>query len=193
MTGYTHISERAINRIAAHSASAVPGVVHTSGGIVKLGGNYPRCDAIVDRTAGRARLDVAIAVSWPAPVSAVAARVRDAVRRGVEAATGLTAGAVNVSVDQVVHSAHRVNADDLAETPAPEMTTQISVTSRTRITSPRVVRLPSPLSTHRALTPVRTTVGAPVVPVRVLPLHPNSPGHVVAQSIAAERKRRDGR
>ena len=112
MTGYTHISERAINRIAAHSASAVPGVVHTSGGIVKLGGNYPRCDAIVDRTAGRVRLDVAIAVSWPAPVSAVAARVRDAVRRGVEAATGLTAGAVNVSVDQVVHSAHRVSADD---------------------------------------------------------------------------------
>ncbi|AGS33982.1 hypothetical protein B841_02495 [Corynebacterium maris DSM 45190] len=193
MTGHTHISERAINRIAAHSASAVPGVVHTSGGIVKLGGNYPRCDAIVDRTAGRVRLDVAIAVSWPAPVSAVAAHVRDAVRHDVEAATGLATGIVNVSVDQVVHSAHRVSADDLAEAPAHGMTTQISVTPRTRVTSPKVVRLPPPLSTHRALTPVRTTVGAPVVPVRVLPLHPNSPGHVVAQSIAAERKRRDGR
>lgn len=193
MTGHTHISERAINRIAAHSASTVPGVESTSGGIVKLGGAYPRCDAIVDRTAGRARLDVAIAVSWPSPVSAVAARVRDAVRHGVEAATGLTAGIVNVSVDQVVHSAHRVSPDDLAEVPAPGATTQISVTPRTRVTSPKAVRLPSPLSTHRALTPVRVTVGAPVVPVRVLPLHPNSPGHVVAREIAEERRKRDGR
>lgn len=187
MTGRTHISERAINRIAAHSASAVPGVESTSGGIVKLGGNYPRCDAIVDRTADRARLDVAIAVSWPSPVSAVAALVRDAVRRGVEAATGLTVGIVNVSVDQVIHSAHRVSDEDLAAAPAPGVTTEISVIPRTRVASPRMIRLPSPLSTHRALTPVRTTVGAPVVPVRVLPLDPNDPGHVVVHDIAEDK------
>lgn len=176
MTGRTHISERAINRIAAHSASAVPGVASTSGGIVRLGGSYPRCDAIVDRAAGRARLDVAVAVSWPSPVSAVAAHVRDAVRRGVEAATGLTVGTVNVSVDQVVHSARRVSAADLAEAPDPAMTTEISVTPRTRVTSPRVVRLPSPLSTHRALTPVRVTTGRPVTPVRVPPRARRRPG-----------------
>lgn len=187
MSGHTHISERAINRIAAHAAGTVPGVVSTSGGIVKLGGSYPRCAAIVDRTTGRARLDVALAVSWPSPVSAVAARVRDAVRQEVEAATGLSAGVVNVSVEQVLHSAHRVSAEDLAAAPAPGVTTEISVTPRTRVASPRMIRLPSPLSTHRALTPVRTTVGAPVVPVRVLPLDPNDPGHVVVHDIAEDK------
>jgi hypothetical protein len=50
-----------------------------------------------------------------------------------------------------------------------------------------MIRLPSPLSTHRALTPVRTTVGAPVVPVRVLPLDPNDPGHVVVHDIAEDK------
>lgn len=176
MSGHTHISERAINRIAAHAAGTVPGVVSTSGGIVKLGGSYPRCAALVDRTTGRARLDVALAVSWPSPVSAVAARVRDAVRQEVEAATGLSAGVVNVSVEQVLHSAHRVSAEDLAQAPNHGVTIPVSVTSRTRITSPKVIRLPSPLSTHRALTPVRITAGRPMTPVRVV-----AHGHAVAE------------
>lgn len=193
MTGRTHISERAVNRLATYRAGTVPGVVSTSGGIVKLGGAYPRCDAILDRTAGRARLDVALAVTWPSPVSAVAAQVRDTVRRCVEDATGLTASTVNVSVDHVIHSAHRVGAAEVAAAPGSHFTQEVAVATRAHVASPRIIRLPSPLSTKRPLTPVRITAGRPLAPVRVIPLHPDSPGHAVAKELAEERRTREHR
>lgn len=191
MKGRTRISERALSRIALHSAATVPGVSVTSGGFAGLGGGYPRCDVSVDRAAGRVRLDLTIAVSWPAPVSAVAAHTRETIGRHVAAATGLSVSAVNVSVEQVLNSRHRVTEADLTADTPDYRHREVALRSPTPVRSPQLIRLPAKLSTRRPLTPVRTTAVRPLRPVRVLPLHPRSPGHQVARELAEERRMRE--
>ncbi len=104
--GVTDIADRVVERIAGRAAAEVDDVVPAPRtGIARLGGadSDPGVHAHVD---GRtARLEVRLAVAYPAPVRQVARRVQAVVRAQVEALTGLDVASVLVEV--VAAPAHR--------------------------------------------------------------------------------------
>jgi uncharacterized alkaline shock family protein YloU len=97
--GVTDIAGRVVERIAGRAAAEVDQVLPAPRvGMSRLTGrdSQPGVEAHVD---GRvARLDVRLAISYPAPMRSVARRVQTAVRAKVEALTGLDVTTVNVEV-----------------------------------------------------------------------------------------------
>lgn len=100
--GALEIADRVVQRIAAHTARGVAGVVSSGSGLDQvLGHRYPKADATV--AGDRARVDVEIAVAWPHPLGEVSAQVRDTVARRVQELVGLRVDAVDVRAATVVH------------------------------------------------------------------------------------------
>lgn len=104
--GRTVIADAVLERLAAHAALEVDGVVPTGSGLDTLvGRRLPKADGTVAGQRARVALDVALA--WPHPVAAVAGQVREHVSSRLRELTGLDIDAVDVQVARVVHVQHR--------------------------------------------------------------------------------------
>lgn len=88
--------------MAEEAATEVPGVVrHAPGGVAGVvRRDLPAASVHLSDT--RATLSVAVAASWPIPVSVLARNVRDRVAVRVRELTGITATRVDVDVDQLI-------------------------------------------------------------------------------------------
>lgn len=96
------IADKVIERIAAIAAGEIEAVSDKASGLNKvLGRGLPRASAKV--AAGRARVVVNVAASWPTPLTSMAAEVRDHVNERVTTLTGLTVTAVDVTVADVIN------------------------------------------------------------------------------------------
>lgn len=163
------ITERAVQRIATAACHAVPGTVATGGTFEKVAArNLPRIDVRVEQDRKIASIDMQIAVSWPAPVTSVAEKVRGAVASWVSAMTGLRVTRVNVTVNGIENYG-RVTAAQLdgANLTPPIRPVTVASTS-TRVVSPRVTApRGEKASTKRDLNPVRVHTRQADVPVTV--------------------------
>ncbi len=99
--GRLTIADRVVERVATRAAGEVGQVVSTGSGLDNvLGHRYPRADATV--AGDRARIQVQVAVAWPAPLAQVCASVRDHVRTRVGDLVGVQVDAVDVTAAKVV-------------------------------------------------------------------------------------------
>lgn len=99
--GHLDVRERVHARVAELAACEVGGVVPVHGGLDAVTGReLPRVR--VHGAGGRVRLEVDVAVRWPAPLATTAAAVRDLVGRRVHELTGAAVDAVDVSVVRVL-------------------------------------------------------------------------------------------
>ena len=105
------IADRAIARIAEHTALTVDGVVRhrgavgsvlgsTASGLMNVGGDLPSIS--VDSIGTARRLSVEVALVWPCAITAVCARIREAVADELERCTGDRPIRVDVTVDRLV-------------------------------------------------------------------------------------------
>lgn len=99
--GRTTIGDGVVEQIARIAANDVDGVAAHGSDLGRLvGRQYPKASAEV--AGSRARLHVEVAVTWPAPIADVCARVRDSVAARVRELTGLEVDTVDVTAAQVV-------------------------------------------------------------------------------------------
>ncbi|GIG23668.1 hypothetical protein Cch01nite_43920 [Cellulomonas chitinilytica] len=101
--GTLTIADRALTRIARQVTLDVPGVApEESAGVVErtLGRGYPRVHW--QRAGDRARVEVEVAIVWPASSARVTRDVQDAVRRELEHLAGQDVRHVSVAVRDVV-------------------------------------------------------------------------------------------
>lgn len=161
MSGTTTYSPRVLDKLAVAAASSVPGVQATSGSWAGLGtAAFPRCDARIDPIRHTVDVTCTLAVSWPAPVTAVAERVQRAIVSWLSTLTDLKVGSVSVGVEQAVASEHRVSDADVAGSPDRPPLAEITVRPGVTVFSPQVrppvrVRKPS-IRPPVALVPVVT-------------------------------------
>lgn len=119
MSGTTTFSEKMLTKLAVAAASEVAGVEFVSSSWAGLGArSYPRAEATIDRLQQRVEVTCSLAVSWPSPVTDVAARVQQNIRAWIPAVTGLEVTTVDVTVEQSVHGATRVSMADVESSPA---------------------------------------------------------------------------
>lgn len=98
--GSLHVADKAVERIAAHTASLVDGVVQTRSGLDKLvGRSLPKASS--DVHGDRVRISVDIAVLWPLSVADVARAVRRDVQAAVSYLTNMRVLGVDVSVSHI--------------------------------------------------------------------------------------------
>lgn len=176
MRGRTFISDKAISKTVMRTVEAIPGVISTRTGIAGLGSSYPRCDVAAERSRNLLRLDITIAVGWPSPVSAVAARVRDFAAQVARDATGMDVTNVNVTVAQAVAGEERVARSDLDSAEAPSFEVS-EMPDPPAITAIRRVHGYRDLATDRQLSPALLPAESELQPVVVAPGHPASPAH----------------
>lgn len=99
--GRLEIRERVYTRVASMAAREVPDVVRVSGTLDAVTGReLPRVHAHV--TGERVRLQVEVALRWPAPLADRAAAVRERVTERVRVLTGADVDLVDVTVARVV-------------------------------------------------------------------------------------------
>ena len=105
--GTLTIADRALTRIARQVTLEVPGVApeEESVGAVErtLGRGYPRVQW--ERAGNRARVQVEVAITWPASAAAVTSQVQEAVRRELERLAAQDVAHVSVAVREVVRAA----------------------------------------------------------------------------------------
>jgi uncharacterized alkaline shock family protein YloU len=105
--GTLTIADRALTRIARQVTLDVPGVApeEESVGSVErtLGRGYPRVRW--QRAGTRARVEVEIAITWPASAAQVTARVQSALSQELERLAGQDVAHVSVAVREVVRAA----------------------------------------------------------------------------------------
>ena len=95
------IKDKVIDRIAIAAATTIPGVQRRSSGLDRVTGRgLPRTDVTVAGGHIRARVD--IAVTWPQPLTTVAAAVRDTVTERLTTLLGFTVDAVDVAITTVM-------------------------------------------------------------------------------------------
>lgn len=95
--GSLRIADKVVERIARQSALENGRVVAVGGRLEQVVGNrYPRVSANV--AGDRVRVDLEIAITWPAPADDVSREVRTAVSERVGELTGMQVDAVDVRV-----------------------------------------------------------------------------------------------
>ncbi|GAA4672033.1 Asp23/Gls24 family envelope stress response protein [Nocardioides nanhaiensis] len=105
--GSLEVRLKAIRHVVERVALQTPGVVRHSTVLGRVsGGGSPHAD--VTMRGRSARIALRVAVVWPAPVTAVAAEVRDAVRSEAARLTGVHVETVDVEV-------YAVSDDDIDE------------------------------------------------------------------------------
>ena len=102
--GRLRVADRALQRIAVRAAEGVDGVLPGAVGTVAglLGSGLPAVE--LERAGRHVRVQVDVAVRWPAPAPRVAAQVRDAVSAQVGRTADLVVDAVSVTVRDVVRA-----------------------------------------------------------------------------------------
>ncbi|MET0788806.1 MAG: Asp23/Gls24 family envelope stress response protein [Cellulomonas sp.] len=103
--GTLTIADRALTRIARQVTLEVPGVApEESAGAIerRLGRGYPRVQW--QRAGNRARVQVEVAITWPASAAHVTVGVQEAVRRELERQAGQDVDHVSVAVREVVQA-----------------------------------------------------------------------------------------
>jgi uncharacterized alkaline shock family protein YloU len=94
--GQLSVRAHALQHIVESVALEVPRVRRTSGSLAGVRNGTPHASVHVRGTTARVSLDVAVA--WPAPVSEVAAQVRDTVLDRASELSGVRITAVDVTV-----------------------------------------------------------------------------------------------
>lgn len=98
--GSLQVADKAVDRIAAHTAALVDGVVAIRSGLDKLvGRRLPKVSS--DVHGDRVRISVEIAVAWPMSVADVARTVRHDVHAAVSHLAAMRVLGVDVSVSQI--------------------------------------------------------------------------------------------
>lgn len=98
--GTLAVADRVIDKIAAHAASLVVGVVPSGSALDTVTGRtLPRASSRV--RGSQARVSVQIAVAWPHPLATIADRVRSIVSRELNRLSGLDVVSVDVTVERV--------------------------------------------------------------------------------------------
>lgn len=98
--GSLTVADRVIDKLAAHAASFVDGVVPAGSVLDRLAGRQlPRATSQV--RGRQARVGVQIAVVWPKALAETAGEVRQTVARELTRLSGLSIVAVDVTVDRV--------------------------------------------------------------------------------------------
>jgi uncharacterized alkaline shock family protein YloU len=103
--GTLTVADRALTRIARQVALEVPGVApEDSAGAIerRLGRGYPRVQC--QRAGNRARVQVEVAITWPASAASVAVSVQEAVRRELVRQAAQDVDHVSVAVREVVRA-----------------------------------------------------------------------------------------
>jgi len=104
--GTLTIADRALTRITRQVTLEVPGVApEESAGAIerRLGRGYPRVQW--ERAGNRARVQVEVAITWPASAATVTSQVQEAVRRELERLAAQDVAHVSVAVREVVRAA----------------------------------------------------------------------------------------
>lgn len=94
--GQLSVHAQALQHVVESVALEVPGVVRTQGGLPGVRSSSPRATVRVRGTS--ARVSIEVACRWPAPVSDIAARVRDHVLDRASELSGVRLGTVDVTV-----------------------------------------------------------------------------------------------
>lgn len=98
--GTLQIADKVVERIAAHTAALVDGVVEIGSGLDKLvGRRLPKASG--DVHGDRVRVSVDIAVQWPFDVADVAREVRREVAAAIAGLAGMRVLGVDVSVSRI--------------------------------------------------------------------------------------------
>jgi uncharacterized alkaline shock family protein YloU len=104
--GVLTIADRALTRIARQVTLEVPGVApeeETAGTVERtLGRGYPRVHW--QRAGTSARVEVEVAITWPASAAEVGAGIQKALHRELERMAGQELGSVSVAVREVVRA-----------------------------------------------------------------------------------------
>lgn len=100
--GTTEISVRSLERIVAQAIKSVPGTVSIDAKLAGIGGRgYPRSIVQADPDTRMVAVESTIAVTWPSPVTQVAAQTRAAIISAIEQFTGYSTTRVNITVGHV--------------------------------------------------------------------------------------------
>ncbi|NYE34971.1 putative alkaline shock family protein YloU [Nocardioides cavernae] len=94
--GNLSVRAQALQHVVESVALEVPGVVRTEGGLPGVRPSTPRASVRVRGTS--ARVTVEVACRWPAPVTRIAAEVRDHVLDRASELSGVRLGTVDVTV-----------------------------------------------------------------------------------------------
>lgn len=157
MKGSNNFSDRTLSRIATSAAASVPGVAVVSSSWTELGTrSYPRCEVRLDFRTQQVQLDFYLAVTFPSPITDVAARVQANAHTWIKAMTGLETNQVNVTVEQTVLGEARLTHADVNAAPTVPRLEPIQVRHGVSVRSPR----------QRASQAVRSPETAPPTPVR---------------------------
>lgn len=104
--GHLTIADRVVERVAVMAARQVDGVAVTGSGLERaVGRSLPRAEAHV--AGKRVRVEMQIAVTWPAALPQVSAAVRETVRERVSTLVGMHVDAVDVTTAKVVQARPR--------------------------------------------------------------------------------------
>lgn len=126
--GQTSISEKVVARIVSAAADSVPGTTRQTRSLDNITARrYPRFDVEVNEGAGTVFVEAYIAVLWPAPVTAVAAKVRDTITAWVERLTHFTVSRVNVVTGPVIRQGEGVTRDLIDAAPLSPTPTPITI------------------------------------------------------------------
>lgn len=126
--GQTLISEKVVARIVSAAADSVPGTTRRTRSLDNITARrYPRFDVEVNQSTRTVFVEAYIAVLWPAPVTAVAAKVRDTITAWVERLTHFSVSKVNVVTGPVIHQGDTITRDLIDAAPLSPKPTPIEV------------------------------------------------------------------
>lgn len=177
--GTTEISVRTLERIVAQAIKAVPGTVSIDSKLAGIGGRgYPRTIVQADPESRMAAIESTIAVTWPSPVTQIAAQTRAAIIAALEQFTGYSTTRVNITVGhlepsgRVAHTAVEAPVNFYASIPAVSPTRVVhpvttsssesvkqydanAWTNRAKVAS---VEVPQPARVHSVSTPPEAVI-----------------------------------
>lgn len=171
--GGTSIDARALEKLAAHAAADVPGVLTEDAGLDRLTlRGTPRADMRVDDR-GTVTVDVHVVVSWPSPVAAIASTVRTTVARRLVGGAGVRVARVNVEVDDVrarpAGGPRRIRRADLEafDTDSPFLIPQVREPVVRGVPVPEDIEAIRPRTNHRPVPFITPTTPVPSRPRRI--------------------------
>lgn len=177
--GSTLLSEKAVTKIVERATASVPGTTDDGGGLDRIANrHFPRFDIAVDHARNSVTIDATIAATWPSPVTAVAAAVRDTITDWVTGMTGLKVQHVNVTVGQVTSEGKRVTRSLIDQAPRTPSVVPVSVNRTTKEFSPRTEINHSYAATTAPLRPIKVSSPDSLRPVKVEKDQPLRPIHV---------------
>ncbi len=98
--GTLTIADRVIDRISAYAAGSLDDVVVTRSTLDKMvGRRLPKSST--DIRGNQVRINLEVAVVWPAPLAEVVQKIQETVRSQVESQSGMTVRSIDVTVSKM--------------------------------------------------------------------------------------------